>query len=209
MIQLFVAVLLSFFMQLTMAAPVKMTEPQEQTREDLKVLMQLQGASPHVVDAMLTRIWRESRFQAVSENLHYRNVEQVRSVFGNRVKHMTDGEIQANLVANPRALGNLVYRAYGGYEYRGRGFIQLSGLANYRFYSKLIFGDDRMVRNPDLANLPSVAKRILIEYMNVRLTQVATSKYGKSLATLMPSEAKYVVRVAVAPCPIKPTIRQT
>ncbi|MDT3454646.1 hypothetical protein ROV80_05225 [Stenotrophomonas pavanii] len=45
-----------------------------------------------------------------------------------------------------------------GFRFRGRGAIQLTGRDNYARYSQTIYGDDRIVRNPDLlASLPDAA----------------------------------------------------
>ena len=51
----------------------------------------------------------------------------------------------------------------GGKAYRGRGYIQLTGKGNYELYGKQIGVD--LVQNPDLANDPVVAAKILAAYM--------------------------------------------
>ena len=52
-----------------------------------------------------------------------------------------------------------------GFKYRGRGFIQLTGKGNYSAASKAIYGDDRLVKNPDLVNDPAVAAEVSAWYM--------------------------------------------
>jgi hypothetical protein len=54
-----------------------------------------------------------------------------------------------------------------GFKYRGRGYIQLTGKNNYRFYGKKV-GED-LVKNPDLANDPTVAAKISASYVMTAL----------------------------------------
>ena len=49
-----------------------------------------------------------------------------------------------------------------GPRFRGRGFIQLTGRANYDYFGKKIGMD--LVNNPDLALRPDIAARIAAEY---------------------------------------------
>ena len=63
-----------------------------------------------------------------------------------------------------------------GFKYRGRGFIQLTGKSNYAAASKAIFGDNRLVENPDLASDPAVAAQISAWF---------TEKQGKGMAKKM------------------------
>lgn len=49
-----------------------------------------------------------------------------------------------------------------GYLYRGRGYIQLTGRANYIFYGKKLAID--LVGKPDLAATPVVASRVACQY---------------------------------------------
>lgn len=52
-----------------------------------------------------------------------------------------------------------------GERFRGRGFIQLTGRDNYTRYSRALFGDDRLVDDPKLANDPEVAARLLARFL--------------------------------------------
>lgn len=57
-------------------------------------------------------------------------------------------------------LGNT--QAGDGYRFRGRGYIQITGRANYRKFGKAIGAD--LENNPDLASRPDVAARIAVAY---------------------------------------------
>jgi hypothetical protein len=63
-------------------------------------------------------------------------------------------------------LGNTPEADGDGQKYEGRGFIQLTGLANYIFYSKLLGID--LVNHPELAAEPGPAARILAAYFRHR-----------------------------------------
>ena len=54
-----------------------------------------------------------------------------------------------------------------GAKYKGRGFIQLTGKANYRSYSQRLGLGDRLLTNPDLANEAQIAADILGERKKV------------------------------------------
>jgi hypothetical protein len=59
-----------------------------------------------------------------------------------------------------KALGNTPEADGDGYTYRGRGYVQLTGRANYA-KAGLALGLD-LLRNPDLALQPTVAGKILV-----------------------------------------------
>jgi predicted chitinase len=59
-----------------------------------------------------------------------------------------------------KQLGNKVKG--DGERFKGRGFIQLTGRDNYTRASKQIFGDDRLVKNPDLASRLDVGAQIAL-----------------------------------------------
>ena len=93
-----------------------------------------------------------SRFTATVENLNY-SAQRIPQVFGKYFK----GVDVAPYAHNPQKLGSRVYanrmgngnEASGdGFNFRGRGYIQLTGKSNYTNFSQFI-GED-CVANPDL-----------------------------------------------------------
>lgn len=59
-----------------------------------------------------------------------------------------------------KALGNTPEADGDGFKYRGRGYVQITGLANYRKAAKATGAD--LVNNPDGALNPDLAARILV-----------------------------------------------
>jgi putative chitinase len=116
---------------------------------------------------VLAQIQAESGGVAKSENLNY-SAERLLKTFPNRIKSLE--EAQQLAAQGPEAIGNKIYggrmgnEANEGYLYRGRGLIQLTGKNNYAKYSKLLGID--LVKNPDLANDPKIAKDIAVAYFN-------------------------------------------
>lgn len=112
-------------------------------------------------------------FSTLKESTYYKSAKQIRSTFGN-AKKMSDAQLN-RLVANPRALANAMYGnkngnrgGNDGYNYRGRGHIQLTGRANYREIGKLIGVD--LEKQPELMEVPEIAERATIAWWkkNVR-----------------------------------------
>jgi putative chitinase len=128
---------------------------------------------------ILAQIQRESGGVAKSENLNY-SAEQLLKTFPNRIKSLE--EAQQLVRAGPEAIGNKIYggrmgnAADEGFKYRGRGLIQLTGKDNYAKYGKLLGID--LVKNPDLANDPKIAKDIAVAYFN------EAKKRGTNLADI-------------------------
>jgi predicted chitinase len=58
-----------------------------------------------------------------------------------------------------------------GVRYKGRGYVQLTGRANYRTYGNKIGVD--LENNPDLAKRPDIAAAIAIAYWNSRVNKTA------------------------------------
>ena len=52
-----------------------------------------------------------------------------------------------------------------GERFKGRGFIQLTGRANYRTHGQAIGLGDQLLDNPELANAPEIAARLLASFL--------------------------------------------
>src|SRR5690242_8502037 len=68
-----------------------------------------------------------------------------------------------DLYDNRKDLGNT--GPPDGERFRGRGFIQLTGRANYQFHGAAIGLGNQLIDNPDLANDPQIAARLLTSFL--------------------------------------------
>ena len=107
--------------------------------------------------------FESSNFSAWSENLNYTTPERLVAVWPSRftcnANACTSTLFYApNYINNPQALANLVYASRSGngdvasgdgYRFRGRGAFGLTFRTNYTQYSQSVYGDDRIVINPD------------------------------------------------------------
>lgn len=113
------------------------------------------GASPDAAMAIVSVTAKESDGDFASVERGYGNTsnKRIREIFSG-VKDLSDAELN-ELKKDDEAFFNKVYgQRMGndgeGYKYRGRGLIQLTGKNNYAEVSQALFGDDRLVENPDL-----------------------------------------------------------
>lgn len=127
--------------------------------------------TPLRVCHFLAQLSHESAgFTIIQENLNY-SAKGLLKTFG---KYFKNG-LEVKYARNPQMIANRVYAnrmgngsedTGDGWKYRGRGYIQLTGRNNYEIYSKIIFGDSRLLENPDLACDPVVASKIACAYWN-------------------------------------------
>jgi predicted chitinase len=159
---------------------------------------------PRAVANILAMVQGESGFQLRSElSLAGTSNQRIReTVFkGNKgIAGLSDAQIDQMKKGDSSGLYNIAYddanrgarnklgntQPGDGFKYRGRGFHGLTGKSNYAAASQAIFGDDRLVRNPDLANDPNVAGMAAAWYYAKKgqstnlndITQVFTATYG-------------------------------
>jgi predicted chitinase len=136
---------------------------------------------------ILAVVGKESGFKMGSE-ISYANTpdHRIREVFGNarfigydiNTLKKSDRDF-FNVVYNRKDLGNL--QPGDGYKFRGRGFNQLTGRANYTIIGKAIGVD--IVTNPDLMDNPEIAAKALAYYfrstiVNAQMSGRFTLRYG-------------------------------
>lgn len=129
--------------------------------------------------AILGNVGKECKFNPVREDLYYKSVDRIRAIYPSTVKGLTDEQLQ-KYVKNSEALANLVYanrngngdEASGdGHKYRGGGYIQLTGKANYAAVGARIGVD--LVKQPALVCDPEIAAKACAEYFIQRYGSAA------------------------------------
>ena len=188
------------------AANPEMSQDVASNMELMAAALKKQGIiDPKMIAATLGNVMKETEGKTKSENLDYRKTsnERIRKVFGSSTKGKTDEEIN-EMKSSPEKMGESMYgsktekgQSMGnmepgdGWKFRGRGFIQLTGKANYAAASMAIYGDDRLVKNPDLVNNPKVAADCSAWYMKKGQSSMAkklgidTEKMDQSQANLL------------------------
>jgi predicted chitinase len=137
---------------------------------------------PRAIANVLAMIQGETGFRQRSEDsLAGTSTSEIRNrVFkGNRgIAGLSDAQIDEMKKGDSSALYNVAYddqhrdrkhklgntEPGEGFKYRGRGFHQLTGKSNYAAASRALYGDDRLVKNPDLVNDPKVAGMVAAWY---------------------------------------------
>jgi len=120
------------------------------------------GFSNEVICGILGNIKVECNFELKKENLNYTTVNALRNTFPSKFKNMTEKQV-LSYTKNPQKLADYVYVEKGGHRYIGRGYFQLTGIANYKAYSEYLKLD--LVNNPDLALREDIAILIVIEFI--------------------------------------------
>ena len=75
-----------------------------------------------------------------------------------------------DLYDSRKDLGNL--GAPDGERFRGRGFIQLTGRANYQAHGEAIGMGAQLIDSPDLANDPAIAAKLLASFLRNHRTRI-------------------------------------
>jgi predicted chitinase len=167
-----------------------MNQDQTKNMELIKAALQKQGITdPKYIAATLGNVMKESGGKSQTESLNYGKTDnsRIRAIFGSRAAGKSDAELN-EIKGDQTKMGEMMYgkdtkigqqmgnnEPGDGFKYRGRGFIQLTGKSNYAAASKAIYGDDRLVKNPDLVNDPAVAAEVSAWYMKKGKSTMAKS----------------------------------
>ena len=131
------------------------------------------GANPRRFSHFMAQLAHESaNFSTMEENLNY-STEGLMKIFRSKFRDRAEAETYAR---QPEKIANRVYanrignrdEASGdGWRYRGRGYIQLTGRANYRSIGDRLGID--LENNPDIvASDPVVALQVAANYWDSR-----------------------------------------
>ena len=107
----------------------------------------------------------------------YSSVRRIKEVFGDSIKKLgLKRRDLKQLVNNPEGIFNTFYgdenkpflgntEEGDGFRFRGRGYLQITGRANYAKISEQLFGDDRLVQSPDLILSPEYAEQAAAQFL--------------------------------------------
>ena len=126
---------------------------------------------PYAQIGVLSVIKKESGFKPKSE-LSYSKTKngRLRKLFGKRLSKYSELELD-ELKKDVKKFFNVIYASTvgnrggnDGYNYRGRGFNQLTGIKNYEKYGNMIGMGNKLVEDPDLVNDPKIAAKIALKF---------------------------------------------
>jgi len=117
-----------------------------------------QQALPIVIASLATIAAETASFAPISEGVSKDNT--------------SPGGRPFDLYDNDRALGNL--GASDGANFRGRGYVQLTGRNNYVNYGALV-GEPDLPSQPELANQPDIAASLLAAFIKTHAVEIGVS----------------------------------
>ena len=202
----------------TTGTPPPMNQDQKKNMEMIEASLKKQGITdPKMIAAIKGNVMKESGGKSISENMSYGGTDnkRIRDIFGSRAAGKSDAELN-DIKKDPSKMGEMMYgkdtkigqgmgntEAGDGFKYRGRGFIQLTGKGNYAAASKAIYGDDRLVKNPDMVNDPQVAADVAAWYMK-RGSAGMAKQLGVDQGNMTQEQANLVATSTIAGRAIKP-----
>lgn len=200
----------------TTATPVPKNQKIQENLEKVVLACKKQGITDHkFVAAVLGNVLKECGGVTKSEfSYGNTNAARLRQIFGFRLSRFSDAEIE-RLSKDNIAFYDVIYgvdcidptfpRGFDhtqkgdGYKYRGRGFIQFTGKSLYRRLSRLAYGDERFVSNPDLLNDPDNAAEATAAFMKLSIQSgVASKNTGISYPGASQSDANILSTSMVA-----------
>lgn len=125
------------------------------------------GDKPMVLMALATVYVETGNFKPISEYVSKYNTSQGGHAF-DLYDHRSD-------------LGNK--GPYDGASFKGRGFVQLTGRSNYSYYSEKLGLGDTLVNNPEKANDPEIAAKLLALFLKAHEAGIRRALANQDLKT--------------------------
>ena len=170
-----------------------------------------------IVKAVKANAIKESGGQPIVEFMNYGGTsnDRIRSIFGKRASKYSDAELNG-IKSNPQSMGDLMYgpdsgnvgkwlgntSSGDGFRYRGRGFIQITGKANYTANSLAVYKNTSLVTNPELLQQPEPAADSCAWFIN-RSLKTFSKKMSIPTEGASQSEANLLITSIIAGSPIK------
>jgi putative chitinase len=157
-----------------LAACIKSPHIREWYPSICEVLPEYEVTNVMRVAAWLAQMGHESGdLREIQENLNY-SAKGLRGVFP---RYFPTDEMALEYQRQPEKIANRVYggrmgngpeETGDGFRFHGRGLVQITGKDNYTQCSRAMFGDDRLLENPDLLCEMDGAIRSACWYWNSR-----------------------------------------
>jgi hypothetical protein len=169
-----------------------------------------------MITATLASVMKETGGKNVEEDLAgYATTSnaRIREVFGARAGKKSDKELD-EIKKDPKQFAEMMYGKDSGmglgntdpgdaYKFRGRGMIGITGKANYAQSSKELFGDDRLVQNPEMLNDPAIAAQTSAWFMKKHSGAMA-ERLGMKGGPQDQSQANLLAASTISGTAIKP-----
>lgn len=182
-----------------------------------RALRAINITTPVLIRAVMGNIWKECGGIPIKENLRYCKTsnERLRRIFTSRLQKFSESELNV-IKCNEQRLAEIIYGVQSGatgknlgndlpgdgYKYLGRGFIGITGKAIYRNVSRGVYGDDRLVTNPDMLLEVEASAKAAAYFINLGLGNMAR-RLGFNLNTLTQDQANLLVTSVIAGQAIK------
>jgi predicted chitinase len=182
-----------------------------------RALRAINITTPVLIRAVMGNIWKECGGIPIRENLRYCKTsnERLRRIFTSRLQKFSEAELNV-IKCNEQRLAEVIYGVQSGatgnnlgndspgdgYKYLGRGFIGITGKAIYRNVSRGVYGDDRLVTNPDMLLEVEASAKAAAYFINLGLGSMAR-RLGFNLNTLTQDQANLLVTSVIAGQPIR------
>ncbi len=156
----------------------------------------IESALPDLTPPLVSRLFPDTPLQNIADNLTYILNALVALSLGDRdmvlmalatiraetscFLPVSEGISQFN-TSDPNQPFNLYVRVNGNQgladaaAFRGRGFVQLTGRANYSTHSNAIFNDARLVNDPLLAHKREIAAKVLASFLKASETAIRSA----------------------------------